>query len=485
MFKSLWKILAGMGIFAFIIALPAGAGLSRAGQDMAACAALMALWWMTEAIPISATALLPLVLFPVMGITSAQQAASPYANHLIYLFMGGFILALAIEKWNLHKRIALRTVWIIGFSESRLLLGFMIATGFISMWISNTAAAMIMIPIGMAVVARLIDNKPAEPKGVTNFGTALMLGIAYSASIGGIGTLIGTPPNLVLANTLEKMYGIKISFGDWLKAGLPMLTIFLPISWFYLSRIAFKLERKDTSGGREIIRMELAKLGRMSYEEKVISLIFISIVFLWIFSSPKDLGGIVIPGVQSFIPFAEDSTIAIFGALLLFVIPAGKRSGQKMLIKWKDLKELPWGILILFGGGLSLAEGFRTTGLAEWIGTQVQLLAAAPQWVTVAGVITLVVFSGELTSNTAATAMILPVLAGVADGIGINPLLLMIPATVAASCGFMLPAGTPPNALVFGTGQITIPIMAKKGLVMDLIGIVLITILTYTVIVRM
>ncbi len=487
MFSSLWKILAGLALFLLIILLPPAEGLSSAGQGMAAIAALMAFWWVTEAIPIAATALLPLLLFPVMDMTSAQKAAAPYANHLIYLFMGGFIIALAIEKWNLHKRIALRTVWLIGFSESRLLLGFMAATAFISMWISNTAAAMIMIPIGMAVVDRINSGSPkggikVESVVISNFGQALMLGIAYAASIGGIGTLIGTPPNLILANTLEKIYGIKISFGDWMKVGLPLLLVYLPLSWFYLSRIAFKLERKSTSGGKEIIRTELTKLGKMSYEEKVVALVFSVTVFFWIFSTPKDIGGVVIPGVQTFIPQAEDSTIAMFGALLLFLIPAGKQSRHNKLLKWSDLKELPWGILVLFGGGLSLAEGFQSTGLAEWIGKQVELLAAAPQWVTVMGVIALVVFSGELTSNTAATAMMLPVLAGVADGIGINPLLLMIPATIAASCGFMLPAGTPPNALVFGTGQLTIPVMAKKGLVMDLLGIVLITLLTVIII---
>lgn len=482
MFKSFWKIFAGLALFLIIVLSPETAGLSRAGQNMAACAVLMAFWWVTEAIPISATALLPLALFPILGLTSAAEAASPYANHLIYLFMGGFIIAIAIEKWNLHKRIALRTVWIIGFSESRLLLGFMTATAFLSMWISNTAAAMIMVPIGMAVVDRLSGKNEIKPDSPTNFGQALMLGIAYSASIGGIGTLIGTPPNIVLANTLEKMYGTKISFGEWLMIGLPLLLTFLPISWLYLSKAAFRLKSKATSEGKDIIRLELSKLGKMTREEKAVSIVFVLVVFLWIFSSPKDLGSVTIPGVQTFIPAVEDSTIAIFCALLLFILPAGKNTGEKRLLNWKDLKELPWGILILFGGGLSLADGFKTTGLAGWIGGRVELLAAAPQWVTIVGVITIVIFLTELTSNTATTAMILPVLAGVADGIGMEPILLMAPAAIAASCAFMLPAGTPPNAIVFGSGQVTIPQMVKKGFIMNLLGILLTSIITFSII---
>jgi len=478
---SRWKIFTGLAIFLIIALLPPAAGLSPAGQDMAAVAVLMAFWWVTEAIPISATALLPLVLFPVMGICSMQEAAAPFANHLIFLFLGGFIIAAAIQRWNLHKRIALKTVWMVGFSETRLLLGFMLATAFLSMWISNTATTMIMVPIAMAVVEK-IKGKAFNGSAPSNFGMAMMLGTAYAASIGGIGTLIGTPPNIVLANVVEKLYGIKITFGSWLKIGLPLIVIYLPLTWLYLGKIAFKLASQKTAGGKAIIRQELLELGPMTVEEKRVTFVFGLTVLLWLLAEAKEFGAFTLPGVRTFLPDITDGTIAMFGAILLFLIPASKKYKNQRLLDWKHTQDVPWGILLLFGGGLALAEGFKTTGLAEWIGKKVELFAGAPDLVIIIVVITTVIFLTELTSNTATTAMILPILAGVAQGMGINPLFLMVPAAIAASCAFMLPVATPPNAIIFGTGQITIPQMAKKGFVMNLIGIVLITLLTVSIV---
>ena len=478
--SSIWKIFVGIALFVITLILPGVKELSPEGQKMAAVAVLMAFWWVTEAIPISVTALLPLVLFPALGIADARTVSAPYANHLIFLFLGGFLIAMAIQRWNLHRRIALRTVWLVGFSQGKLLLGFMIATAFLSMWISNTATTMIMVPIGIAVVNQLAEQPHSEKGSGQTFGTALMLGTAYSASIGGIGTLIGTPPNIVLANVLENMYGLKIDFGMWLMIGLPLVVVFLPLTWLYLSKIAFRLERGAVKGGREIIRRELSDLGPMTVEEKRVLAVFSLTVFLWIFSAPKEIGSLTIPGVQTIFPGATDSTIAMFGALLLFLIPAQKGRGR--LLTWKQARDIPWGILILFGGGLALAEGFKITGLAGWIGSRVEFFAGAPHLILVLAVITLIIFLTELTSNTATTAMILPILAGVAAGIGENPLMMMVPAAIAASCAFMLPVATPPNAIVFGSGYVTIPVMAKKGLAMNLLGIALISALTYLVV---
>jgi len=480
-FKS-WKILAGLIIFVLIIIAPSISGLSPQGQRMLAVAALMAFWWVTEAVNITVTSLLPLVLFPVLGIADAAKAAAPYANHLIYLFMGGFMIAIAIQKWNLHKRISLLTIRLIGFSQSKLLLGFMVSTAFLSMWISNTASTMIMVPIAMAVLDRTEQNLGEEPK-VTKFGSALMLGTAYSASVGGIATLIGTPPNLVLANTLETMYGYRIDFTHWLMVGLPILVIFLPLIWIYLSKISFKLSSSKSAEGERIIRSELKNLGPMTVEEKRVMTVFIMTVLFWIFAESKNFGTVTIPGLSSLFPGISDATIAMFGAILLFFLPAGKSEGGNLL-HWKDAKQLPWGILILFGGGLALATGFKITGLAEWIGASVESFASFPHIILTIIVITIIIFLTELTSNTATTAMILPILAGIAVGIGENPLLLMAPAAIAASCAFMLPVATPPNAIVFGSGQVTIPMMAKKGFVLNLIGIVLITVLTYTILIH-
>ncbi len=481
--SALWKLPAGIALFVILLILPWGEELSIEGKRMGAVAALMAFWWVTEVVPISVTAMLPLLLFPLLGISDAKAAAAPFANHLIFLFMGGFFIALAIQRWNLHRRIALQTVKIVDFSRSKLTLGFMIATAFLSMWISNTAAAMIMVPIAMAVVEQIKskENSGGDPK---KFGTALMLAVAYSASIGGIGTLIGTPPNIVLANALERLYGYRLDFGAWAMVGIPLVVIFLPLVWLYLTKIAFRLKGGELEGGKKVIRDELERLGPMSVEEKRVMIVFAAAVFLWIFSSPKDFGAFTIPGVQTFFPGATDATIAMFCAVALFFIPAGKGKNTRLLV-WRQAQDLPWGILILFGGGLALAEGFKITGLAQWIGTRVEVFAEYPHIILVVFTIALIIFLTELTSNTATTAMILPILAGISVGLGENPLMLMLPAAIAASCAFMLPVATPPNAIVFGSGQVTIPVMARTGFALNLAGIVIITSLTYLLLVPM
>jgi sodium-dependent dicarboxylate transporter 2/3/5 len=472
-------------LFVIVLILLKPEGMSPQARAMAALTLWMAVWWITEAIPIPATALLPLVFFPVLGISPAKTAAQPYAHHLIFLFLGGFFIALGVQKWGLHRRIALRTISILGFSPTRLVLGFMVATAFLSMWISNTATAVIMLPIGIAVIAHFEDADAfaGKKKLSANFASALMFGIAYAASIGGVGTLIGTPPNIILAGTLEEMYGRHISFTDWMGVGVPLMVIFLPVTWFYLTRIACPVRRgRNLSGGR-VIRDEVAGLGRMSVQERRVALIFFLTALAWVFSDAKNFGTFTLPGLKTLSPGITDSTIAMAGALAMFVAPAQGVKGPRLL-DWSSAVDIPWGILLLFGGGLALAAGFKETALDVWIGQQLTLFQSYPKLLIILILVTLVIFLTEVTSNTATTAMILPVCGALAISIGQDPLLLMVPATLAASCAFMLPVGTPPNALIFASGKVAIPQMAKIGIWLNLIGIGIITILTYTIALR-
>ena len=472
----------GPVLFVIFLIVPNIGGMEPQAQRMAAVTLLMATWWVTEAIPISATALLPLVLFPVLGIANAKEASEPYANHLIFLFLGGFFIALAIQKWGLHRRIALRTVTLLGFSPSRLVLGFMLATAFLSMWISNTATVVIMLPIAIAVIRHFEDMFDLPGKGglLPNFGAGLMFGIAYAASIGGVGTLIGTPPNIILAGILEESHGVRITFTRWLGVGLPLVIVFLPISWFYLTRIACPLRGGGRLSGGKVIRDELAQMGKMSVQERRVLWVFELVALSWIFSDTKDFGTFTLPGLKSFFPGVTDSTIAMAGAIAMFILPAEGLSGKRLL-DWKSAKDIPWGILLLFGGGLALAAGFQQTGLDLWIGDQLDLLRDFPVFLLTLVLVTLVIFLTEVTSNTATTAMILPICGALAVSIGQDPLYLMIPAAIAASCAFMLPVGTPPNALIFASGKVTIPQMARIGVWLNLMGIVIITLITYSI----
>lgn len=450
-------------------------GLSSEGLAILASTIWIAIWWMTEAIPIPATSLLPIVLFPMAGGLDIDATTSAYGSDTIFLFMGGFVIALAMEKWNLHKRIALTIISLIGTNTDRIILGFMVATGFLSMWISNTATAMMMVPIGLAIIYQISDALKDKPEIDTSkenfaFGKALMLGIAYSASIGGIATIIGTPPNTLLAAAIKDLYGFELSFAKWMLFGVPLAWIFIIIVWFYLVKIAFPLKIKKIPGGKSVIQSEKKKLGSASYEEKAVFVVFILAAFAWI-TRTFILNEFVNPNIK-------DATIAIMAALVLFIIPSKNVKGGH-LIDWETAVKLPWGILLLFGGGLSIAAGFTESGLSNWIGSQLSGLEGMNILVVIAVVAALVIFLTEITSNTATASMMFPIMASLAIALGIHPFAVMVAAAVAASCAFMLPVATPPNAVVFGSGYLRIPDMAKAGFALNIIGVILVTAAIY------
>jgi sodium-dependent dicarboxylate transporter 2/3/5 len=441
-------------------------GLTAEGVSLLAVTFWIAIWWITEAIPIAATALIPLVLFPLTRIMPLASATIPYADPMVFLYMGGFMIAVSIEKWNLHRRIALQIISYLGINLKRIILGFMVATAFLSMWISNTATSLMMLPIGVAVVIQIAQSSE-EMKRI--LGQSLMLAIAYSASIGGMATLIGTPTNIILVGVVKNTYGIEISFGEWMLIGLPIAVLLLIISWYYLVNYAFKFPKTlNLSGGREEINRQLQALGAMSKQEKRVLWIFIGVSFSWISRSFL---------LQPIVPVLNDTIIALTGVLLLFVIPAGNEENERLL-DWKIAEKIPWGILILFGGGLALAKGFQDTGLANWIGEQFVLLKNVPFWLFLLAIIAAVNFLTEITSNVATASMLLPILSAVALAIGVHPYSLMVGSTMAASCAFMLPVATPPNAVVFGSGYLTIPVMMRSGFFLNLLSIVIILILS-------
>ncbi|MEJ2113325.1 MAG: SLC13 family permease [Flavobacteriaceae bacterium] len=443
-------------------------GLSPEANGVLASTLWIAVWWITEAIPIAATALLPIVLFPLTGSLDIASTTGSFGHKYVFLYMGGFIIAISIEKWHLHKRIALNIINLIGSNVKKIILGFMVATAFLSMWISNTATSVMMLPIGIAIIKQLKDNpKTIEDENLI-FGKALMLAIAYSASIGGIATLIGTPPNLVLAGVVMDTYGYEITFLQWFMFGFPISVLLIVICWKYLTSFAFKFEQREFPGGKQEINRLLKSLGKISYEEKLVSIIFAATAFCWITRSFL---------LQKILPQLDDTIIAIVFALILFIVPT--KGKKKMLMTWKDAKTLPWGIIILFGGGMALAKGFETSGLALWIGNQMTSLAGVTTIILVLLLIASVNFLTEITSNLATTAMLLPVLAPLALTIDLHPFILMVGAAVAASCAFMLPVATPPNAVVFGSGYLRIPDMVSKGFLMNVISIIILTCFVY------
>jgi sodium-dependent dicarboxylate transporter 2/3/5 len=461
----------GLAVFGLLLVFPAPESLGVPGWRTAAVGTLMAVWWMTEAIPIPATALLPLALFPLLGVLDMPTAAAPYANELIFLFMGGFLLAGAMERWGLHKRVALGIMSRVGTSPSRLVLGFMLATGFISMWISNTATAAMMLPIAIAVGEML---RPKDTEGSYAFGTALMLGMAYSASIGGVATLIGTPPNAVLAGAASELLDVEIGFTQWMMVGLPVAAVLLPITWLLLLRLYPPGELSGDAAS--VIERETAGLGAMSRGEKITAAIFTMTALAWVLRAEKSFGDVTIPGLETWAPYIEDSTIAMIAALLLFVSPVSWHKGE-FALDWRTAKNIPWDVLVLFGGGLSLARGMEVSGLAAWIGGVVAALGAVPPIVIVLVVATLIVFLTEVTSNTATATMAMPVVAGAALGLGVDPLVPMTAVALSASMAFMLPVATPPNAMVFGSGYVTIPQMSRAGFWLNLCSIATITLL--------
>ena len=451
---------------------------------MAAIALLMAVWWITDAIPLFATALLPMVLYPLMGVMKAKAAAPIYFNSTIFLFLGGFLIALTMEKWNLHRRIALFIIRLIGGGPSRIVLGFMAAAAFLSMWISNTATAIMMVPIGLAIVLQMEARFDQEE--THKFTVGLMLGIAYACSLGGMATLVGTPPNLSFARIFEITFpqAKSIAFGTWFIMGLPLSVIMLVVVWLVLTILFFRVPPHVTVD-KSIVEREYRELGKMSFEEKTVMSIFGLTAILWIFRKTLNLGFVSIPGWSMLIPYPDmidDGTVALVMSMILFLIPTRSADAESPMIMGADvLKNLPWNIVLLFGGGFALAQGFQVSGLSELIGEKFGVLAGMPTIVMIAIICFGLTFLTEVTSNTATTQMILPILASLALDMRVNPLLLMIPATLSASCAFMMPVATPPNAIVFGSGRIKISEMAKVGVFINLIGVVLITFLFYTI----
>lgn len=467
-------LLLGAGLFVLLLVLPPPEGMPPVAWRVAAVAALMATWWVTEAIPIPATGLLPLVLFPLLGVAGMGQASAPYADPLIFLFLGGFLVALALERWNLHRRIALRTVALVGTRPPVLVGGFMLATAFLSMWVSNTATAVMMLPIGLSVIGLLRDRAggDAAAEAGAGFAPALLLGIAYAASVGGLGTLIGTPPNALLAGFMARTYGVEIGFAQWMLIGLPLVAVLLFCTWVLLTRLVFTLPRGEVAGIGGLLQAELAALGPMTGPERRVAVVFAGMAALWVV---RPLLGDLVPGLS-------DTGIAIAAALALFVLPAGPGQGGKALLDWDASRQLPWGVLLLFGGGLSLAAAIARSGLAEWIGAALSGLGGWPVLLVVLVVlvvVTAIIFLTELTSNTATAATFLPLVASVAPAVGADPFMLTIPAALAASCAFMMPVATPPNAIIYGSGQVTIAQMVRAGFWLNLVSILAITGLTW------
>lgn len=465
--------------------LPPPAGMSPEAWRVAAVALLMATWWVTEALPIAATALLPLVLFPPLGIATLNAAASPYANPVIYLFLGGFLLAAALQRVRLHQRLALEIITFVGTRPDRLVLGFIVATAAISMWVSNTATVVMILPLAMPVLelvraageGGVADEHPprdaaarvgaAMSEGAAHdFEVALLLGIAYAASIGGLGTLIGTPPNALLAGFMAESFGTPIGFGRWMLVGIPIVLVGLPITWLLLTRLVYRVSHEALPGAAAMVAAQRAAMGDIRREEWLVGGVVGTAAVCWVFQ----------PLLVRVIPGLTEPAIGIAAALLLFMVPAA--DGEPVL-QGTAIERVPWGVLVLFGGGLSLAAAIQDSGLAAWLGGSLGALRAYPLLVVMLIIATVVVFLSELTSNTATAAAFIPLAAALAGGIGAEPVMLVVTTAVAASLGFMMPVGTPPNALVFGTGRVRIAEMARAGVLLNLAMILVIVAICY------
>lgn len=504
--KKIFVLIGGLILFSTILLMPLPEGMTFSGKRLFAVIALMACWWIGEGTAIAVTALLPLILFPLLGIMSSKQVAPNYANHFVFLFLGGFMIALAMEKWNFHKRLALWIIVLIGTGVKRIVLGFMMASAFLSMWISNTATTMMLLPVGMAVVGQVArqstlngrHDKFSEQQVIESMGLVLMLGLAYSASIGGVGTLIGTAPNIVFAGFYKNLYpeNPEISFVEWMAMAIPVVIVFIPIVWVYLCKFVSPIplgQIEFAKSNEDIIKHELVSLGKITRPEKMVACVFSTTALMWIFRKPLELGPITIPGWSSLFSNSEmlnDSTVAMIMGILLMLLPVHFGPGAidndhrgHFLLDWKTVEtRMPWGILLLFGGGFALASGFTKTGLTGWIGNQLVGLSSFPLWAVVLCVCLVITFLTELTSNTATSTIILPVMGAAAVVAGFHPLMFMLPATLSASFAFMLPVATPPNAIVFGSGWVTIPAMSRAGFALNLIGAVLVTMLALVLI---
>lgn len=429
----------------------------------------MALWWVTEPVPLAATSLLPAAMLPTLGVVSAREAVAPFANELVFLYLGGFLLAAALERWNAHARIAYGLIAAIGLSSRRIVLGVMIATGFISMWISNTATAAMMYPIVMAITPMFTDDRDGR-----NTRTALLLGLAYAASIGGMGTLLGTPPNLIFAGAARELAGQEVSFVSFLAFGLPMAMMLLPICWALLVFVLFPSRAALDSRAGSVLRDRRQALGVLRGGELATLIVFVSTAVAWLARERKEFGDVVIPGLVDLAPRVTDATIGILGALVLFVIPARDRDGStRPLLTWNEARTIPWDVLLLFGGGLSLAAAMESTGLTRFLADLLSGLGGLSPIVIYFGLAVFVLVLSELASNTAAATMMMPIVAALATAVGQPPLMLMLIAALAASTGFALPVATPPNTIVFGSGQVRVRDMVRAGVLLDAIAVLL------------
>jgi sodium-dependent dicarboxylate transporter 2/3/5 len=460
-------------VLAFIM-LVSGApdGLTDAAWRTAAIGVLMATWWATEAVPIAVTALLPLAVFPLFDIASIHDAARPYSNKVIYLFLGGFIVAFAMQRWNLHRRIALNVLQFAGGNGRSLVGGFMLAAALVSMWVMNTSTTMMLLPIAVSIIAVIHKSvTELDDKGREHFQYALLLGIAYAATIGGMATLVGTVPNALMAAFMLDSYGKEIDFARWMLVGVPLSAVMLPLAWFALTRVVFKVDFVTSGHARAELGRMKEEMGTITVPEKRIAIVFAVMAFLWM-TRPLLTNLPVLSAL-------DDSGIAMLGAITLFLVPSGSKE-DPLLLRWNYAERLPWGMLILFGGGLSLASAVSNTGLAAWLGISLQAIGELPLYIIVAAAATMIIFLTELTSNTATTATFLPVVGAIAVQSGFDPIVLTVPITLAASCAFMLPVATPPNAIVFGSGLLTIPKMARAGMALNIIGIFLVSIVAMT-----
>ena len=460
----------GLVAFALMLFMPAPEGLTENAWKVAAIVSLMAIWWATEAIPVPVTALLPLALFPLFQITSFKSAALPYANPNIYLFLGGFMLAIAIERSGLHKRMALKMILAAGSSGMKLIGGFMLVAALISMFVMNTSTTLMLLPIGLAVCSVVATTIPGlNDQDKKFFDTALMLGIAYAATIGGMSTLVGTAPNIVFSAFMSETYGVEISMIDWMTLGVPLAAVMLISAWIILTKYVFPISFITSNDTKDHLHRMLDDLGPLSKDELKISVIFGLTALAWIFRKGLDnfelLSGLT------------DAGIAIISAILLFMIPSSNNKDD--LLNWDSSNKLPWGLLILFGGGLSIAAQINSTGLGVWIGEGLSILGTVPPIMLIFFVAALIIFLTEITSNVATTSTFLPVFGAVAIGLGILPVSLTVPVCLAASCAFMLPVATPPNAIVYGSGKFTIATMMKAGFVLNIIGIIVVTLFAY------
>jgi sodium-dependent dicarboxylate transporter 2/3/5 len=450
----------------------APAGMSDAAWLTAAVGILMAVWWATEAVPIAVTALLPIVAFPVLGLADSGQLAAAFGNNVLFLFLGGFIVAIAMQRWNLHRRIALNVLQLVGGNGRSLVGGFMLASAVISMWVMNTSTTMMLLPIAVSIVAVIHQTVTSlDGKQRDDFQYALLLGVAYGSSIGGMATLIGTVPNAMLVAFMQETYGAQIDFASWMMVGLPLAATMLPLAWLALTRVVFRVDFRTSAAGLAELRRLRDEMGKIKVAEKRVAVVFGLMALCWI-TRPLL---VQLPGLEAL----GDPGIAMAGAVALFLIPSGEKS-DPLLLRWQHAEQLPWGVLMLFGGGLALAGAVTRTGLAEWLGGSLQVIGDLPLVAIVILATTLIIFLTELTSNIGTTATFLPVVGAVAIEAGIDPIVLTVPVTFAASCAFMLPVATPPNAIVFGSGLLTIPKMVKAGFALNIIGIVIVTLAAIT-----